>query len=125
MLWMAYSYNVKNSTYPLRSHSRKLLENKMKMFLLAWKGLLASGEQEKPEPSSVAEIACHLWAAGQPLTPLLALDEDLLNPCKHADTGALQESEEKIIVCENSEAGLLQEGQETAVLKPLPIPHNS
>lgn len=77
MLWMAHSYNVKNSTYPLRSHSRKWLENRMKMFLLAWKGLLAAGEQEKPEPSSVSEIACHRGDAGQPLTPLLALDGDM------------------------------------------------
>lgn len=64
----------------------------MKIFLLAWKGLLAASEQEKPEPSSDSEIACHLGDAGQPLTPLLALDEDLLNTCKHAD--ALEESEE-------------------------------
>lgn len=49
----------------------------MKMFLLAWKGLLAAGEQEKPEPSSVSEIACHLGDAGQPPTPLLALDGDM------------------------------------------------
>lgn len=66
----------------------------MKMLLLAWQGLLAEGEHEKPGPSSVSEIAVTLEVL-QPLTPLLALGEDLPNPCKHA--GALQESEEKLL----------------------------
>lgn len=70
------------------------------MFLHDWKGLLVAGEQEKPEPSSVSEIACPLGGAGQPLTPLLALDEDLSTPRKHADAGALKESGENYCVGE-------------------------
>lgn len=64
MLWMAHSYNVKNSTYPLRSHSRKWLENRMKMFLLAWKDLLAEGEQENQNQAVTLKLPVTLEMLG-------------------------------------------------------------
>lgn len=36
----------------------------MKMLLLAWQGLLAEGEHQKPGPSSVSEIAVTLEVLG-------------------------------------------------------------
>lgn len=99
----------------------------MKIFLHAWKGLLVAGEKEKPKPSSVFEIACHLGDAGQPLTPLLALDEDLSTPCKHADADALQESGEKLLCgrIQRQDCCCCREVRKQLLLKTLSIPHNS
>ena len=112
----------------------------MKMFLHAWKGLFAADEYKSKCQAVSLKLPLALKMLGHLLHHFwlhrVMSDEDLPTPCKHADVGALQESEKKLLYGEiNSipaETGtggqrqrllLLQGGQESALAEKTSLFH--